>query len=288
MKQTTDPIIATASGISVNLMKPHVGIIDIRDIAQSLGAQCRFTGHTDGFYSVAEHSVECANLVLSLVPWNVLNTMTDEQKRTLQLEALMHDATEAYLGDVSRPLKSLLDSYKALERIWEPVIAEAFALPAERSFYVTKADQIMGVTEYKHLMPTNPSDDLKFNMAASYNDAIVDFKFRKLNHNEAADLFYDRFVELAFDPTITEAAKKLRKTAALPATDVRDLCIAAADEHHIRHVAGDLISETESVIRNYVQAVAGTLFLSEPDNTIKDSLVALLLGFGIRMENQTK
>jgi len=287
MKQTTEPIIATGSGISVNLLRPHVGIIDIRDIAQSLGAQCRFTGYTNGFYSVAEHSVECANLVLSLVPPEELAAMTDKQKRMLQFEALMHDAAEAYLGDVSRPLKSLLNSYKALERIWEPVVAEAFGLPIKRSPYVTKADQIMNVTEYKHLMSANPSDDLKFNMAMSYDGAIDEFTFRKLDYNEAADLFYDRFVELTLDPEIVKSAQKLRK-ATIPRADVRDLCIAAADEHLVRRAAADLIDETESVIRNYVQAVAGTRFLSEPDNTIKDTLVALLLGFGIRMESQTK
>jgi 5'-deoxynucleotidase YfbR-like HD superfamily hydrolase len=287
MEQTTDPIIATGSGKSVNLLKPHVGIIDIRDIAQSLGAQCRFTGYTDGFYSVAEHSVECANLVLSLVPSVELEAMTNEQKRTLQLEALMHDAAEAYLGDVSRPLKSLLNSYKALERIWEPVIAEAFGLPIKRSPYVTKADQIMNVTEYKHLMPANPSDDLKFNMASSYDDAIDDFTFRKLDYNEAADLFYDRFVELASDSETVKSAQKLCK-AVISRTDVKDLCALAADEHYVRHTAGDLIDETESAIRNYVQTVAGTSFLSKPDNTIKDSLVALLFGFGIRMENRAK
>jgi 5'-deoxynucleotidase YfbR-like HD superfamily hydrolase len=287
MEQTTDPIITTASGISVNLLKPHVGVIDIRDIAQSLGAQCRFTGHANGFYSVAEHSVECANLVLSLVPPVELEAMTDEQKRVLQLEALMHDAPEAYLGDVSRPLKSLLNSYKALERIWEPVIAEAFGLPVKRNPRVTRVDQIMNVTEYRHLMPANPSDDLKFSMATSYDDAIDDFVFRKLDHNEAANLFYDRFIELTVDPKIVKAAQKLRAVA-IPQTDMKDLCNAAADEHLVRHMAADLIDETESVLRNYVQAVAGTPFLSEPDNTIKDSLVALLLGFGIRMENQAK
>lgn len=288
MKQTTDPIIATGSGLSVNLMKPHVGVIDVRDIAQSLGAQCRFTGYTDGFYSVAEHSVECANLVLSLVPPEELAAMTDKQKRALQLEALMHDAAEAYLGDVSRPLKSLLNSYKALERIWEPVIAEAFGLPSGRSSYVVKADQIMNVTEYRHLMPANPSDDLKFNMAMPYDDAMDDFTFRKLSYDEAADLFYDRFLELA--TTHPKTVKSVGKSSevTIPRVDAKDLCIAAADEHYVRHIAEDLVDETESVVRNYVQAVAGTQFLSEPDNTIKDSLVALLLGFGVRMESRAK
>lgn len=106
----------TVSGKEINLLNPCEDDIDIFDIAQALSNICRFGGHLNQFYSVAQHSV----LVMAIVePWNA----------DLALEALLHDATEAYLGDVISPLKHLLGaSYKTLEANFETVIAQKFLL----------------------------------------------------------------------------------------------------------------------------------------------------------------
>jgi uncharacterized protein len=111
--------------------------IDIRDIAHALANLCRFTGHTTQFYSVAQHSV----LVSMLCPGR------------LKLAGLLHDASEAYLGDVSIPLKSLLPDYRAIERRVQGAILRHFNLPDEYPLEVKAADMRMLATERARFMP---------------------------------------------------------------------------------------------------------------------------------------
>lgn len=82
--------IFTFTGKHFNVYEPEVDMIDPRDISHSLAHLCRFNGHTREFYSVAQHSC----IVADLVP--------EEHK----LAALLHDATEAYLGDMTRHLNN--------------------------------------------------------------------------------------------------------------------------------------------------------------------------------------
>lgn len=131
--------ILTASGLNFDVANPNADLIDIEDIAHSLAHLCRFTGHTDRFYSVAEHSVRAA--------WHVAPEH--------QLEALLHDATEAYLGDVASPLKALLPEYRAIEARLEACIRQHFGLPATPSLAIKAADLAMLATERFHLMPAN-------------------------------------------------------------------------------------------------------------------------------------
>lgn len=90
---------------------PRADEIDIRDIAHALSMQCRYAGHCLRFYSVAEHCV----LLAKAIP---------EQK----LWALLHDASEAYLVDVPRPVKPSLAGYKTLEQRIMFEVARQFSL----------------------------------------------------------------------------------------------------------------------------------------------------------------
>lgn len=93
-------------------MDPRASEVNIKDIAHSLAMQCRYAGHGRRFYSVAEHSVHLARFV----------------SPQSQLAALLHDATEAYLVDVPRPVKRALAGYKEAEqRVWMAISA-AFGL----------------------------------------------------------------------------------------------------------------------------------------------------------------
>lgn len=89
--------------------------VDIRDIAHSLSMQCRYAGHSQRFYSVAEHSVHVARFCRQYGP-------------EAALEGLLHDATEAYIVDVPRPIKPFLTGYKEAERRVSHAIAERFDL----------------------------------------------------------------------------------------------------------------------------------------------------------------
>ncbi len=110
--------IETRMGNWVNLEWPERCTIFIEDIAYALSNLCRYTGHTRGFYSVAQHSVLCAKAWAQRHPDDHL----------FQLAVLLHDAPEAYLGDVSRPLKTMLSHYKTIERRMASVIESRYGL----------------------------------------------------------------------------------------------------------------------------------------------------------------
>lgn len=102
----------TASGIQYYPIDPRSDDVNEFDVAQSLSRICRYLGHCDKFYTVAEHSV----LVSFCVP------------DYLALDGLMHDATEAYCCDIPRPLKQALKGYAEIEHASWMVIAERFSL----------------------------------------------------------------------------------------------------------------------------------------------------------------
>src|SRR5918992_3349242 len=114
------PYLQTVSGRWVNPFDPDPEQLDAGDIARALANLCRFGGHSRTFYSVAQHSVIVSRLV---------------EERTADAEdafaALMHDATEAYLGDMPHPLKHrspLGAAYRAAEDHLEKAINERFRI----------------------------------------------------------------------------------------------------------------------------------------------------------------
>lgn len=129
--------ILTSSGIYFDPINPDPALIRIEDIAHALSNTARFNGHTHTFYSVAEH---CC--------W-VSDWVPVEHKLT----ALMHDATEAYLSDITRPVKPALVGYKEIEeRLWR-AIASRFNLPQKLPQCIHEADRMMLATERRDLMP---------------------------------------------------------------------------------------------------------------------------------------
>ena len=102
----------TFSGKLVDLERFATSDVRLIDIAHSLSMLNRFTGHTTSPYSVAQHSVH----VSTLVP------------KGMELWGLLHDASEAYLGDVATPLKAMLPCYREIEERVQRVIAKAFGL----------------------------------------------------------------------------------------------------------------------------------------------------------------
>lgn len=109
----------TYSGRIVQPLNPDPASITIEDIAAALSKQCRFAGHVREFYSVAEHSV----LVSRHCP------------EELRLVGLLHDASEAYLTDIPRPLKPQLSEYVTIENMLMRVIGRKFGFdwPMPRS-----------------------------------------------------------------------------------------------------------------------------------------------------------
>jgi hypothetical protein len=132
------PYLQTVSGRWVNPFDPDPAQLDPGDIARALANQCRFGGHCRVFYSVAQHSVIVSELV---------------EQRGGDVEdvfaALMHDATEAYLGDMPHPLKhrsALGAEFKAAEDHLEQVILDRFSIKADVP-EIKRADRALLATE---------------------------------------------------------------------------------------------------------------------------------------------
>lgn len=132
-------IIETGSGRSIDLFTPsnNRNHFWIGDISGALSKLCRFNGHCHPFYSVAQHSVHVAELV----------------PQHYKLMALLHDATEAYLGDMVTPLKALFPDFKKLEKSFLIEILNEYNIPPNFDIIDIKwADMIMLATEKRDLM----------------------------------------------------------------------------------------------------------------------------------------
>jgi hypothetical protein len=154
----TTPEIYTWGGTIFNFESPTPEMVSIEDIAKSLSCICRYTGHCNGFYSVAQHSVLMANL-------------SEFEGYGTTLQRLLHDSAEAYIGDIHRPLKDRLwydeghgkDGHRrryikrirTIERRVQKVIGETLDVDLSDLSAVKPADNIMMATEVRDLLPPN-------------------------------------------------------------------------------------------------------------------------------------
>jgi uncharacterized protein len=138
--------VQTASGKYFDLSDPYNSPIDIDDIAASLAKTCRFNGHCKDLYSVAQHSVHVSKLV---------EERTDDPH--LALVALLHDAHEAYTGDITRPMKKLLEAaapgvLASIENDIADAIFKEFGIFDWNKAMWDEADVIAYVTETRDQM----------------------------------------------------------------------------------------------------------------------------------------
>jgi len=150
--------IQTYTGRAFEPLNPDPDDIDPLDIAHALSMVCRFTGHTRRFYSVAEHSVR--------VSW-----LVEEMGGPMAgLCGLLHDASEAYIADVARPLKHspTMAPYRAVEARIQDVVLYHFGItPQEWNEHhgaVKRADNVMLATEVVQLMQWPPPQPWAFDV----------------------------------------------------------------------------------------------------------------------------
>lgn len=147
------PWILTSEGNQFTFGDPTVKV-SINDIAHSLSQLCRWTGHTREIYTVAEHSLRvCSQVFLNSPP---------EKRVEWALWGLLHDASEAYLGDVSSPLKRYLKAngagYDELEKTTQKLIIEQLGPGGPMPDLVKHYDEVLLATEARDLLPNVHSD----------------------------------------------------------------------------------------------------------------------------------
>lgn len=134
------PWITTFSGLRVNPLDLQPSDIRITDIAHHLALQNRYAGATTAPVNTAQHSVFVARLC---------------KDEPCELQALLHDAPEAYLGDVTRWLKAdpAMAAYREAEdRAWR-VISRVFDIPIDLHPSVEEADRLMARAEMTFVLP---------------------------------------------------------------------------------------------------------------------------------------
>lgn len=167
-------------------LDPRADEICIEDIAHSLSMQCRYAGHCQRFYSVAEHSIHVSYVI----------------EPEFAIYGLLHDAAEAYLVDVPRPVKPFLDGYRAMEdRLWEE-ICYRFNLWTDRvkEAAIKRADNAVLLAEKPVLMPHTPAP---WNVPGEPADVrIVGY-----TPEQASRMFRERFHELTTGKGLFDASR---------------------------------------------------------------------------------
>lgn len=131
-----EPSVTMSNGRRFDLMNPGASDYSIETIAHALANQCRFNGNCREFYSVAQHSV----LVSFVVP------------QEHALAGLLHDAAEAFIGDLTSPIKHMLPEFRLLEDRIERAVFEKFDLPFPLEDEVKRGDLVALATEKRDLI----------------------------------------------------------------------------------------------------------------------------------------
>jgi 5'-nucleotidase len=145
------PWLQTYSGRAFDFLPAEAENINLIDIAHSLAMQCRFNGHTREFYSVAQHSVLVSDVVVQ-----PSDEFYGKGRRTTAIWGLLHDAAEAYCGDLVRPIKQLDPIYQAMEEQVLKAVAEHFGLELPIPASVHRADNQLLATEARDLLVAPP------------------------------------------------------------------------------------------------------------------------------------
>lgn len=174
------PWMQTRRGHKFYPTSPRVENIDIEDIAHALSMQCRFNGHTSRFYSVAEHSV----LVSRIAP------------PAVKFQALMHDAHEAYIGDIITPVKVMLPEVPATEALIDRAIRARydFSVSPEEERIIKACDNYMALAEARVLLSNDALiDEWTFKVPPQVFDARTAPEIMCLPPPQAKYLFLSNF-----------------------------------------------------------------------------------------------
>lgn len=170
----TGGFFTTYTGKNFNPITPTIDTINIQDIANALSNICRFGGHCNQFYSVAQHSV-------------FVSTLCDDEDALI---GLLHDASEAYIGDMVRPLKytDAMTPFREVENHISDLIVKKFSLKSHMTKSVKDADNLMVLSEANALFSPVPS-------WAESDKPLVDCDYT-WSPEEAKNSFLERYKDI--------------------------------------------------------------------------------------------
>jgi len=171
--------IETWSGLKFHPFNPKVEEIKLEDIAHALSLTCRYNGHCSTFYSVAQHCIHTS-----------LELEKQGHPSIIQLYGLLHDASEAYISDLTKPVKQCILQYKSIEAKIESVVWEAFGLNKPNTYEkvcVKNMDNMMLAYEANILMKNYDS----------WNDFHLTIINPEINFAESMIETERKFIELA-------------------------------------------------------------------------------------------
>jgi len=158
MNNVKNGVINTYSGLLIDLLNPTVDMIDIEDIARGLAFKGHFGGQTPFYFSIAQHSVLVQNLMIEDYFGNT----------KMLLLGLLHDASEAYIGDMVKPLKVHMSEFCEVEGVLMEVICEKYGLDYTAIDEVKSYDKLAQRMEFKTFFegaslvgPISPEDSIK-------------------------------------------------------------------------------------------------------------------------------
>ncbi|MGY8666255.1 hypothetical protein Q3C01_28440 [Bradyrhizobium sp. UFLA05-109] len=174
VKVGVGPTIMLRSGAWFDFCAPASSDFTIEDIAHGLANTCRYSGQCDDFYSVAEHSI-----------------LVSQVADGCEFEALLHDAAEAFVGDITRPLKQMLPDYKKIEIEVERAILDRFGISWPLPEKVKLADLRVLAAEQRQIMPEG-TDTWAREQRVDPAPIVV----RHLSPKDAKRIFLERFEAL--------------------------------------------------------------------------------------------
>ena len=172
--------IITYTGKQFFLLQAKPEDISVTDIAHALAMQCRWTGHSKFHYSIAQHAYYCSFI----------------GPESEAFERLNHDDSEAYMGDMNRPLKHYTEAgvaYRHQEAKLERTIKESFGIQPVESKSVKEADEIMLYTEKAQLLPAVNFEGSNIYPAVPPSETLV---IEQWSPEEAERRFLSRWYEL--------------------------------------------------------------------------------------------
>lgn len=172
--------ICTYTNITMYPLAPRESDFKIEDIAHALSLMTRANGHFISFYSVAQHCINCS-----------LEGEERGYDHRLNLALLLHDASEAYLSDLTRPVKSSLEDYSEIERQLQGVLFRALgvgALSLEDEKLISVIDDDMLYYEFEGLH-VGGGFDREYHLQGRYSLAFCDMK-------EVEETYLERYYEL--------------------------------------------------------------------------------------------